>query len=83
MFPLVVPVTATVGVPVPAAVTAVPKPLAPVNEIDPASTNPAGVVAIATENVPAGGLTKPNRVTNPAFELFELIVPSDVIATPL
>lgn len=82
MFPLVVPVTATVGVPVPAAVTAVPKPLAPVNEIDPAVMSPL-VVATATVNVPVGGLTKPNSCMYPADPLFELILPSDVIDTLL
>jgi hypothetical protein len=83
-FPLVVPVTATVGEPLPPkAVTAVPKLPAPVNETEPAAID-AVVVVMATVFVPEFGLINPNSWTYPAGTwLSDCTFPSEVIDTPL
>ncbi len=84
MLPLVVPVTATDGAALePNAVTAVPKPDAPVKEIDPADKVAVADGVTRTVCAPVGGLTSPNSCTKPAFELSECTNPRDVIDTLL
>jgi len=64
MFPEVVPVTVTLGAVLePNAVTAVPTPLAPVNDTDPAVIVDAVDTVNATVDAPVAGPTKENNCT--------------------